>query len=328
MQCPKCFADVKYKERSNNQCSKCNARFAFEPKTHPLKLTDKYFSKVVTKLSNNDKLFFTPQQLQFAVSRKKLKSNSLVISLIIIAFITTIIAIFIYPLAAIAVAFIWIIVIIATTIYYKKNIFLPQTIYEFHSSVIETWRSVYKNYPPKLILDNTLPTQFNAEVRGILVCDDVETAICLVANQTDKSLSLAIVSNPNKIAELLQTRGKLPIFVLHSASVEGYHFVEKIKQQFGTQTRISDIGLRPQTVMKSNIVKLREKSEQIGKIGSLTGEEIAWLNQGFYTPLFVFTPLRLIAFVTKRLGKQTKPIAAENPETKAKSIGFMTWAGE
>ena len=328
MQCPKCFADVKYKERSNNQCSKCYAHFAFEPKTHPLKLTDKYFSKVVAKLSNNDKLFFTPQQLQFAVSRKKLKSNSLMISLIIIAFVTTIIAMFIYPLAAIAVAFIWIIVIIATTIYYKKNIFLPQTIFEFHSSVIETWRSVYKTYPSKLILNNALPTQFNADVRGILVCDDVETAICLVANQTDKNLGLAIVNNPNQIVELLQKRGKLPIFVLHSASVEGYHFAEKIKQQFDAQTRISDIGLRPQTMMKSNIAKLREKSESIGNIGILTNEEIAWLNQGFYTPLFVLTPQRLIAFVTKRLGKQAKPIAAENPEAKAKSIGFMTWAGE
>lgn len=328
MQCPKCFADVKYKERSNNQCSKCNARFAFEPKTHPLQLTDKYFSKVVAKLSNSDKLFFTPQQLQFAVSRKKLKSNSLVISLIVFAFITTIIAIFIYPLAAIAVAFTWIIVIIATTIYHKKNIYLPQTIFEFQSSVIETWRSVYKNYPSKLILDNALPTQFNADVRGILVCDEIEMAMCLIVNQTDKNLNLAIVNNPNKIAELLQKRGKLPIFVLHSASIEGYRFAEKIKQQFGTQTRISDIGLRPNMVMKSNIAALREKSEQIGNIGSLTNEEIAWLNQGFYTPLFVFTPSRLIAFVTKRLGKRAKPIAAENPEAKAKSIGFMTWAGE
>ena len=135
MQCPKCFADVKYKERSNNVCSKCYAHFAFEPKTHPLQLTDKYFLKVVEKLSNNDKLFFTPQQLQFAVSRKKLKSNSLVISLIIIAFVTTIVAIFIYPLAAIAVAFIWIIVIIATTIYYKKNIYLLEFPGRYHFSL-------------------------------------------------------------------------------------------------------------------------------------------------------------------------------------------------
>ena len=104
--------------------------------------------------------------------------------------------------------------------------------------------------------------------------------------------------------------------------------MEKIKQQFGTQTRISDIGLRPQTVMKSNIAALREKSAQIGNIGILTNEEIAWLNQGFYTPLFVFTPQRLIAFVTKRLGKQAKPIAVENSEAKAKAIGFMTWVGE
>ncbi len=327
MQCPKCFADVKYKERSNNQCSKCNARFAFEPKTHPLQLTDKYFSKVVEKLSNNGKLFFTQQQLQFAVSRKKLKSNSLVISLIIIAFITTVISIFIYPLAAIAVAFIWIIVIIATTIYYKKNIFLPQTIYEFHSSVIETWRSVYKNYPSKLILNNALPTQNNADVRGILVCDDIETAICLSANQTGKNLGLAIVNDPNLISQLLQKRENLPIFLLHGASIEGYRFVEKMKRQFGTQTRVFDIGLRPQTIMKSK-AKLRETGSTIGNVSSLTKEEIDWLNQGFYFPLLIFTPQRLIGFVTKKLGNPAKSIVVENPDAKAKSVGFMTWAGE
>ena len=328
MQCPKCFADVKYKERSNNECSKCYAHFAFEPKLHPLQLTDNYFSKVVAKLSNDDKLFFTPQQLQFAVSRKKLKSNSSITALIIIAVVTTIVAIFIYPLAAIAVALIWIIVIIAKTIYYKKNIFLPQTIFEFQSSVIETWRAVYKKYPSKLILNNALLTHFNYDLNGILACDDVEAAMCLVANQTDKNLGLAIVNNPNQIAELLQKHGKLPIFILHGASEEGYRLVEKIKQQFGTQTRVFDIGLRPQTIMKSNIPKLREKSDAIGNISGLTKEEMAWLNQGFYMPLFVFTPQKLIAFVTKRLGNKAKPIAIENPEAKAEAIGFMTWADE
>ena len=79
--------------------------------------------------------------------------------------------------------------------------------------------------------------------------------------------------------------------------------------------------------MKSK-AKLRETGSTIGNVSSLTKEEIDWLNQGFYFPLLIFTPQRLIGFVTKKLGNPAKSIVVENPDAKAKSIGFMTWAGE
>ena len=92
MICPHCNQSIKYKERSNNTCSNCNKEFAFEPKTHPLLISDKYFSTVVEKLSYNGNLFYTSEQLHFAVSRKKIKSGSNIIGLIILAVITTFIA--------------------------------------------------------------------------------------------------------------------------------------------------------------------------------------------------------------------------------------------
>lgn len=328
MLCPHCSQSLKYRERSGNTCSSCHKYFAFEPKTHPLQLSDTYFSKIVNKLSNRDKLFYTSQQLQFAVSRKKIKSKSSIVTLVFVAVITTIFAIFIFPLAAIVVVLFWLVLIIGKIIYSKKYVSLPQTPQEFEGEVINYWKSAYKTCPSKLITKYKLHEDFNHNLNSILICEDYETAMCLSANEIDKKLHSAIVSNPNKITELLRKRRDLTVYVLHGASINGCEFFEKVKQQIGNQTRIIDIGLRPQAVMKSKLTHLREKSGMTANFNNLTSEENAWLNKGYYTPLFVLKPENLIKYVINQIARKSKTVITSNAEKTAKNIGFMTWVSE
>lgn len=346
MQCPKCFADIKYKERSNNQCSKCNARFAFEPKTHPLKLTDTYFSKVVEKLDNNGKLFFTPQQLQFAVSRKKMKSAGWFIVLIIFAIVSTIIGcvvlfniiaqvlsdfkqealVIICLMLGISMILFWIGLIFAVKKFYKPVVSLPQSPVEFENRVLADWRGVYGKLPPKLVMNFPMQEIFH-DLKGILLCENRDAAMCLAANQVDKNLGLAIVFQAQKAVELIQKHGKLPIYVLHDASIDGVYFSEKAKQQIGNQTPIIDIGLRPQNLLKSNFPKMRENGLNANHLSSLTAEEKDWLNKGYYVPLYVLRPEKLIQYVQKHIQKKDQLIE-QTADKRAKSVGFMTWVGQ
>jgi hypothetical protein len=59
------------------RCKSCNHRFAFEPTALPTatKLTDPFFAKLLTDLSANNTLFFTPRQLYYLLD-KRLRSRT------------------------------------------------------------------------------------------------------------------------------------------------------------------------------------------------------------------------------------------------------------
>ncbi|MBW4677282.1 MAG: hypothetical protein KME52_25745 [Desmonostoc geniculatum HA4340-LM1] len=84
MKCIKCGTDNKLKERTANQgrCVKCNHPFAFEPTSMgKIKITDPLFAKVLSDISANNTLFFTPKQLFYFLNlRLANKSYSSVFS--------------------------------------------------------------------------------------------------------------------------------------------------------------------------------------------------------------------------------------------------------
>lgn len=323
MICPHCRENIKYRERSNNTCSKCHKRFAFEPKTHPLLLSDSYFSNAVTKLSHYNDFYFTMDQLRFFLSRKKLKSTLSPYLLIIPMIITTIIASVFYVSLGILVFFFWVIFLIVK-IRSRKKISLPDA-GDFNYGVLGHWKSVYGSFPDKLILDYSVSNQIDPNAEAVLFCEDDQTAACLKANHAVPNFS--IITNENLLNEMAQLNKILPVFVLHNASSSGYFFYEKVKQRFGTKMKVIDIGFRPQTVIKTKLMKFWEEGGK-NNFGSLTTEENNWLNEGFHTPLFILKPEKLIQYVTKQIQSRTKNILVENVEQKAKAVGFMTWAGE
>jgi hypothetical protein len=78
MKCIRCDADNNLKDRTANmgRCKGCNHPFAFEPTAMPLeaKLTDPFFAKLITDISANNTLFFTPRQLYYLLD-KRLRSR-------------------------------------------------------------------------------------------------------------------------------------------------------------------------------------------------------------------------------------------------------------
>jgi hypothetical protein len=347
MICPHCKADIKYRERNYNTCSNCNKEFAFEPKTHPLNITDKYFSNVVEKLSNNGKLFYTLEQLQFAVSRKKMKSGLGIVGYFILAIITTVISLttclallpkkpeksiatefdiaigLFLLLIPVVIFFSWIIFIFRKIRHNTTHFLLPQTQFEFKDTVIYRWKGVYGNFPKNLIIEKPQSVSHNYNLRGILFCENQDTADFFIANQLNIRFGLAIFTDLHS-----QIQANLPIYVLHDASSEGYTFLEKVKQTFGNQKQIIDMGFRPNSVMNSNLIKFRQPNNTNNNFSGLNPAEIQWLKDGYYAPLFVLRPVKLIQYLGKKFGRTAKQIAVETPEKQAQAIGFMTWVGE
>lgn len=75
MKCIQCNRDNKLKDRTANsgRCKNCSHAFAFEPTTmtgKKKKFTDPFFAKVITDISANNTLFFTPKQFLYFLERR------------------------------------------------------------------------------------------------------------------------------------------------------------------------------------------------------------------------------------------------------------------
>lgn len=80
MRCINCGTDNNLRDRTTHQgrCKNCNHQFAFEPSVMldtKFKFTDPFFAKVISDISANDTLFFTPKQFLYLLDRR-LKSRS------------------------------------------------------------------------------------------------------------------------------------------------------------------------------------------------------------------------------------------------------------
>jgi multisubunit Na+/H+ antiporter MnhG subunit len=78
VKCINCATDNNLKDRTGNmgRCKSCNHPFAFEPTAMApnTKLTDPFFAKLITDISANNTLFFTPRQLYYLLD-KRLRSR-------------------------------------------------------------------------------------------------------------------------------------------------------------------------------------------------------------------------------------------------------------
>lgn len=357
MICPHCNQNVLYKERSGLKCSKCEREFAFEPKTHQLGLHDVRFRKAITKLSDDpnggDKLYFTSGQMLHFLSRKKLKNSfsttrGLLVFLSVATFIVVAVAAFVtkfFALLALAV-FVGLIFAAVLKVFWKTegSLSLPQNATDFENNW-DRWRWIYGQLPPLLVAAR-LPSQDPSalkDARGILMCSETEILTCLAANQTAENLGLVLINpylSTDKFSFIREQRD-LPIFVLHDASPEGCLLKDEIVEKFFKNNRdrkIYDLGLRPQTVIKANLMRLRTAPlrDSLQNLNNrLTPEEITWLKNGNHTPLLSLRPAPLIAFVTRAVNRQLH-IAAKSAAQKsekinqnnAQALGFMTWLGK
>lgn len=299
MQCPNCFVNIRASERRGNQCLKCNGTFVFEPKTHPLGLTDTFFTKTVDKLSDNGRYFFTPEQFYFSLNRKQIRQNNSLAVYIFFAFITFILAIGGGWKAVGLAAIFWVCVFAYRIFVASKTASLKREFHEFNSDVLQPWKSFHKNLPPHLIMKKLTNENLKQHQRGFLLCDTQSTVNFLIANNLGKTLNIYI-SNDVNFPKHKNSR-HLPIFILHNASYEGYKFVAEIERLYENEQKVFDLGLRPHNAKESELARFRKKLLISQNINGLTNEENRCLAKGFYTPLFVMKPTHLIEFVSNKI---------------------------
>nr|MDT0664973.1 hypothetical protein [Micromonospora sp. DSM 115978] len=74
MICPRCDENLLRKERTDNRCSKCRAKFAFDPKTNRLGLNDLRVRRLVDGLTGGGQFVYTAEQFRWACDRKRLRA--------------------------------------------------------------------------------------------------------------------------------------------------------------------------------------------------------------------------------------------------------------
>lgn len=73
MKCIQCNTDNNLRDRTANQgrCQSCDHPFVFEPTTMgKLKFTDPFFAKLISDISANNTLYFTPKQFLYLLNRR------------------------------------------------------------------------------------------------------------------------------------------------------------------------------------------------------------------------------------------------------------------
>ncbi len=63
MKCPHCQASLRYRERSNRTCPKCMQRFALEPRSNPLRISDLKLRSLAERLSQHGAYRYTSAHL-------------------------------------------------------------------------------------------------------------------------------------------------------------------------------------------------------------------------------------------------------------------------
>ena len=327
MICPHCKADIKLKERTGSKCSKCSKVFAFEPKIHPLGISDLYFQKVVAKLQGKENLKYTAQQLQSALEKKSLKAKFGVTALLVVTIVGTVIASFFLIWAGVVVLVTGLLITAAVK-FLKAPVITPKlTPQKFEEKVLNRWFEIYSSQPEGLIGGKTRTPEKDSSSRAILVCESADTASFLIENKILAARQIAIAKSAAEMAAMQAAAGRVPVLVLHDASPAGYDFVGHIRQTVPPDVGFYDIGLRPQTAMK--VVKTPYRTAgQPRNYSGLTPEENAWLSEGHFVVLSSLLPEKLAAYVRGQVDSRLSKTANTNPEEIAKSIGFMTWAAD
>lgn len=353
MICPHCQANLLYRERSGRKCSRCKREFALEPKQNSFRLHDIRFKKLVEKLSVENTLYYTPEQLRYQAARKVIptlrKPNSLIsLGLIVVGWAIAGYIISGFLASQSIVRLLVGLVILVGGVWYglgraPLGIMKPR---QFWNKVIERWTQVYGKPPTRLLSPDEIKHMRTEQsmpepLRAILVCPEREVLACLQANRLPEELGLGLLPDkpPFSLAEesilaAAQAWPELPVLVLHDAGPDGVFLADRIKKAFGLsdQHRLIDLGLQPRHVMQYNLVHWGQRPPirrwfKLGELirsGRLNEQEVAWLRWGNYSPILLLSPKRLTIIVTNALERNTSA-GVYTPDQRARTIGFMSW---
>lgn len=214
---------------------------------------------------------------------------------------------------------------------------IPQS-FKFKQTEITQWLSRWEKINGKVTnflppsRETSEPTEINSEITAysfdrVIVCDTAKIAQFLIANNFHFEHNCAVLSidgYPQNIfttvMEMLRQNSDLKVYAFHDATPHGVSIINQLRTNpnwfMGNNLSIYDLGLLPRHVFASKnmwILKSDESARQAQRISvnvkqTLSTDEIAWLEEGFYVELESFSPRKLLQVASQGIVK-TQAIA-------------------
>ena len=381
MKCPHCRADLKYRDRRDGKCPQCQSPFALEPRDNALGLSDLRLRGFAERMSEQGKCWYTAAQLGYAIVRNKVKrepqfeSRMMMLIGIVVIMALVVICVRVWLLIesvsffGFCLTFMAMIMVIMVVILGRLAIsqslrppqhpessrlsldrFLP-VLERFEEEYVVPWERIHGVLPGRVTAQEAMALRrFQlppSRVRAVLASPVADVLDCLQANGLPQRLGLALI-NPDQptnadetIIALLRSRPRLPLLLVHDASVAGCLLPALLPARWGLAPnhRIVDLGLRPRHVQQlrlpwkrealpRELLDLLERRARIPNGLALTPEECKWLRRGYVTSALFIPPARLVAVVTQAV-ERLAPARVVDPEAQAqaqaRAVGFMTW---
>lgn len=345
MICPHCERNLLRKERTGNICSHCKRRYALDPKTNPLRLSDLRVRRIVTVLTDNGRIPVTPGQLWYALSRKRIREGEFapgcaggaLFGGVLVGFwgIFGGIPFLLYLSAALLATALGI--VIARLRGAGRGI-PPMSRAAFRTEALAEWLRVYGSLPPGVVDDTGRPwPPWPADApppHAVIVCADASIAAFLAADGLPQRHGIALLKDPGHVTALLPAlppRG--PVLVLHDADAPGELLLRRLREALpGRPVVDAGVSLRsvhglPKAVAYRDPARkpTAEEMSRLTALGEFTPEQLKWLAQGWRFPLVGLPPLRLLTALDRlaeRIGR-----SVDTERRHAAEIGFMTWPG-
>ncbi|MFF2348526.1 hypothetical protein ACFVVL_01975 [Kitasatospora sp. NPDC058115] len=365
MICPHCEKSLLQRQRPRRRCSYCHKEFALEPKVDGPGLHDLRIRKVTAKLSDEGRLTVTSGQLNYALQHRgrppqRFRGDKAraagrigfgVIGLVIaVAAIDTGLSPLIVLVALLLIGLGIRQVMLSDVPAPPTPVSSRWTEEVFRRTVLDRWRHVYGTLPPGLVEDALVrPGPVPADPAFVLLCPDRTVTSFLHANRYPERHRAQLVH------ELRAVPAGLPLVVLHDASPKGHRLVAQARTA-RPGLRVLDAGLSVRTVLvdehRYTLLRDVHRSEESllrleHAVPELTGSQLDWFADGWWTPLAALPPKRLMALAERAAERITAPPAPRDPaarrtgpagspaagrpespvETRrrALAVGFMTW---
>lgn len=345
MKCVRCQKNNNLRERrkAGGRCRKCGHPFVFDPKAGS-KFTDVFFSNSLKaiSISSENTLFFTPKQFWYLIEKrlrsKYIKNQFVIFSYgIIFGIICLSIGILTELILLIFGTGLGIFLIYLGTRQLRTQHKIPQS-FKFKQTEITQWLIRWENINGKVTnllppsRETSEPTEINSEITAysfdrVIVCDTAKIAQFLIANNFHFEHNCAVLSidgYPQNIfttvMEMLRQNSDLKVYAFHDATPHGVSIINQLRTNpnwfMGNNLSIYDLGLLPRHVFASKnmwILKSDELARQAQRISvnvkeTLSTDEIAWLEAGFYVELESFSPRKLLQVASQGIVK-TQAIA-------------------
>ena len=340
MKCVVCGTKNTLKERQANKgrCKRCQQPFAFEPSNMgSVNISDSLFDKFIDHISDSKTLYYTEEQLLYLINTRlgqKSKNLQKVGKFIFLA-VGVALGVIIWVSSKQLFAAYAVVAIIGIGFFLVTSKQPKAQSFVVSRSQLQGWirrwtelnRTMGKILPPLSLAQEEAPV--SEELRDysfdrLVVCDRPEIAQMLIANNFHFENNCAVLSfngYPQSIfttvMEMLRRNPDLKVYALHDATPSGISLVYQLQTSanwfLSSQVAIYDLGLLPRHSFKISHIFLRKSAESAAEAKQLpapvkeklSAQEIAWLESGYYVPLDVFSPRKLLQVVSQGIIKSS-----------------------